>query len=444
MIFARRSIQHFIDQLSRRLPSDAIADLVRMLNRNGVASLDFEWEIAVLFASDKLGTIAYEKNHGGRSNPDVTFSLPESDGIDFVADIATVSDRGLEDENPIELLSEFLRQKAKKLGLPGGFQYQIAGAAIGKRYDDRKVKLAMPSRKQLPHFFEKHVTPRLKEIKAHGLKRVNIPLHYGSCRLSISYDSEAHTGGGAYLSYTAAYSLTRNPIYTSLKRKAQQLRDSGFDGCKGIILCDGNCALLRSRMTGVENYSDHQIVEKFLSENSSVSFVATLWIEKAGGVFGRAKACWTRMKLFRNSGARFPLPDAIAHALSQFPTLLPPPANDALNASREIAEGKYGIGASHYGGSTMSIGNRSTSIRISSRALLDLLAGKVPPNRFIEDHFASRTVDGAHIVNPFEIALRKGQTISDLSVEKQRDDDDDWITFKLSGPDAGVSPFRIP
>jgi hypothetical protein len=440
MIFARRSIQGFIDGLKDVLPQDALAKLVDKLNRNDRASLDFEWEIAVLYALRRLGTIVYEAHHGGSRHPDVTFSLPDQEGIGFVADIASVSDRGLEDENPTRLFSEMLHKKARALKIPGGFQYRIEGAAIGKHYRDRKMKLAMPSRKQIPGFLEKQVVPWLKDIKARGLKEAGITIEHG---LVVTYSRDAATSGSGHLSYTAAYSLTRNPLYTALKGKASQLRDSCFTGCKGIILCDGNCDVLKSRMVGPTNYSNRQIIGAFLRENSSISFVGTLWIEQTDSIFNRASYCQLVMYLFLNSGARFQLSSNLAKALQEIPTRLPRPVSDALNASYRIEEGKYGVGQSYYGGSTVSIGNSSASISISSRALLDLLAGKVDPKRFAEDHGFALPTTGKGINNPFETAERLGFTIEELVVERQSDHDDDWITFKLQRSDAATSPFRI-
>jgi hypothetical protein len=442
MIFARRSIQRFIDRISMTLPPDTIRKLVQKLNRNDRASLDFEWEVAVLFALDQLGKIDYEDSHGGKSHPDVTFRMPGQKAVGFIADIATVSDRGLEDENPTRMLEEFLRTKAKALGIPGGFQHQIAGAPIGKRYGDRKVKLAMPRRNELHAFLEKHVTPRLREIKRTDPDQARIPINEGPYQFSITYRKGAATSGGGHLSYTAAYSLTKNPIYTSLKDKARRLRQSGFDGCKGIILCDGSCHLFRSQLTGVENYTAQQIIEAFMRNNSSISFVATLWVEHPFNVFGRSESRQLRLKVIRNPAARFPLTDEMAQPLIQIPDLLPGPVNDALNAAIRIEEGKYGIGATHYGGYELSIGNSSGSIRISSRALLDLLAGKIEPSRFAQDHGFALPETGKGMNNPFKTALAQGMTIETVLVERTENEDDDWITFKFSGPDPAITPFR--
>ena len=43
MIFARRSIQRFIDRVLETMPPDVIEQIVSNLNQNNRASLDFEW-----------------------------------------------------------------------------------------------------------------------------------------------------------------------------------------------------------------------------------------------------------------------------------------------------------------------------------------------------------------------------------------------------------------
>lgn len=440
MIFARRSIQGFIEGLQSVMSQAALIKLVEKLNRNDSASLSFEWETAVLFALSREGIIGYEIDHGGNRYPDVTFTLPNHQDVGFVADITSVSDKGLEDENPTRLFSEILHEKAKALGISGGFQYQIEGGAVGEQYRNRKVKLAIPSRKQLPVFMEKYVVPWLKDIKVKGLMQESITIQ--QC-LTISYNSIATTSGGGHMSYTVAYSLTRNPLYTSLKDKAGQLRDSEFDGCKGIILCDGNCNLLKSQLLSASNYSDRQIVEAFFKNNSSISFVVTLWVEQVHNVFNNAIHRQLGLKLFTNPDARFALSNELVKVLQEIPTLLPKPVNDALNGTLRIEEGKYGEGQSNYGGYKVSSGKNSISVRISARALSELLAGRVNPIQFAKDHgFASTT--GAGMINPFESALCMGFVINEINVEKLPDNDDDWVNFKFQGPDAAISPFCVP
>lgn len=442
MIFSRSSIQHFINKLSETLPQEAIARLVQNLNRNNETSLAYEWEVAVLFALNKLGNIEYEVCHGGESALDVTFRLPSHEKVNFVADIATVSDRGLDDENPIEMLSRFLHRKAQTLGLPGGFSYRVEGSRIGHRFENRKVKLAMPNRKELHPFLKEHITPRLRRIKEANLDRADISINEDPYQISITYDKNYTMSSGSHPSYTAAYSLEKNPVYTSLKAKKRQLAKSGFEGRKGIILCDGACSLLRSqRTTSAMSYSDRDVIGNFLRQNRSVSFIITFWVERpAGDVFARIQAPQLCSRLFPNPQARFPLDGKVAQLFEQLHNFLPTPIVDANVAKRRVQTGKYGTGISHYGRSTVSYSMPRT-IRISARALLHLLAEKTDPASFARDHWRVRSDSGEQIENPFRSASMQDMVIRAVSVEHQKNEDDDWITFELEY-DVAVSPFR--
>ena len=444
MIFSRRSIQRFINGLSETLQREALENIVRDLNRNDRVSLDFEWEASVLFALSKIGKIDYEVDHSGKSHPDVTFRLPGQDTVCFVGDITAVSDSGLEKENPIPMLSSFLHEKAKSLGIPGGFQYRVEGDLVGKQFGNRKVKLAMLHRKQLLDYLEKHVTPRLREIRDAGLEIADISIGE-PYRISITYRKNASASWGSHLSYTTPYSLTKNPISTSLKFKAKKLSDSGFRGCKGIILCDGACALLRSQPNaGTSAYSKHEIIGDFLRQHTSIAFVATIWVEQPHrGVFDPPQGRRLHFKLFQNPTARFPLNEEAAQSLHRIPDLLPVPVNTTLSAVRGITAGKYGIGKSHYGGSKVGMEKGSRVVRISSRALLDLLAGETSPARFSEDHWPDRTGSTESTNNPFAAAVARGMMIEAITVDQNSDEDDDWITFKLSWPDVATTPFQI-
>ena len=444
MIFARRSIQRFINSLSETLPQEAVEELVRKLNRNDLGSLDFEWEVAVLFALTSVGRIDYESGHGGKKHPDVTFRLPGQETVSFIADITTVSDRGREEANPIPMLSSFLHEKAESLGLSGGFQYRVEGDQVGKRFGDRKVKLAMPNKKQLRAYLDKHVTPHLRKIKKAGLEVADIPINE-PYRIAITYRKNASASWGSHPSYTTAYSLTKNPISTSLKEKAGQLSETGFEGCKGIFLCDGSCEIFRTRPNaGTSAYSKHEIIGDFLRQNTSIAFVAVIWVEQPHrGVFDPPQRLRLHFELFQNPAPRFPLNEEMGRLIHRIPDFLPVPATTALVALRGIAAKKYSVGKSLYGRSEVGIERGSTVVRISSRALLDLLAGQTIPSRFSEDHWPDPTRSAGGTNNPFVNAVNGSMMIEMVTVEHNTDEDDDWITFKLSWPDAATSPFRV-
>jgi len=57
--------------------------------------------------------------------------------------------------------------------------------------------------------------------------------------------------------------------------------------------------------------------------------------------------------------------------------------------------------------------------------------------QFFESH-------GFSLSNPFSIALQRGQSIHPVSMERSESEDDDWITFKLKGPDPRYLTARGP
>jgi len=92
----------------------------------------------------------------------------------------------------------------------------------------------------------------------------------------------------------------------------------------------------------------------------------------------------------------------------------------------------------------MSFGDNAALVKISARALLELLAGKMRPSEFIERYNFIRSGSIGLTENPFEIIFRRGLSIDDVSIEKSGYNDDDWIILKLRGPDPAISPFVIP
>ena len=59
------------------------------------------------------------------------------------------------------------------MGLSGGFQWRAEGDQNGKRFGNRKVKLAMPNKKQLRAYVDEYVTPQLRNIKASNVEEAD-------------------------------------------------------------------------------------------------------------------------------------------------------------------------------------------------------------------------------------------------------------------------------
>jgi hypothetical protein len=168
-----------------------------------------------------------------------------------------------------------LKQKYK---LPGSTHYAIIGEAIGPEYRNRKMRLALPPGLEIEKMLEKHVAPMFKRVQEEQLTTASIAIDEPGVKVTVRYDADQRYGGGSYPSYTAAYSVTRNPVYTSLKAKVRQLKKARTAGAFGIFLCDGGCALLKNKQRHPETVSLDQVVHDFFRQNSSLSFVVVLVI----------------------------------------------------------------------------------------------------------------------------------------------------------------------
>lgn len=68
--------------------------------------------------------------------------------------------------------------------------------------------------------------------------------------------------------------------------------------------------------------------------------------------------------------------------INKLTNVLPKPINDARNAINHLRSKRWNEGLSFYGGSTMT----KNTVRISSRGLHELLAGRVEQKKYLEDH----------------------------------------------------------
>ena len=128
-IFARRYLQRCLDESLTFATRQARELWVDKLN--SPSSLDYaatEWELVVLHGLSKLGQLRHEENLGGISHPDVWFAAA---GLEFVADVTAVSDKGLHEQNPVEMLEGELRRRYMALGIDsGGFALVVTATSI--------------------------------------------------------------------------------------------------------------------------------------------------------------------------------------------------------------------------------------------------------------------------------------------------------------------------
>lgn len=106
---------------------------------------------------------------------------------------------------------------------------------------------------------------------------------------------------------------------------------------------------------------------------------------------------------------------------------IPKPVKNITNAALRCRE--EGIGENSIGGYHMSCNH----VRVSARALVDVLSGKMSPQEWESQHEWS--------INPFLMITREGRGIVKAELIPGGDEDDDDIEFTFGSHDAAMAPF---
>ena len=440
-IFSRRTLQRTIEGNLSFLRPDQVLRHVAALNDSSQDVVAAEWEIVLLNAFSRFGTVVHEPDLGGTTKPDILFT-PFHGTRTIAIDVATVSDKGLEKLNPYDALSKELKRRIRNLrrrGVLGGFSLQVGASSLNVFRGSAPTRLKLPR----PHRFGEVVfNEGFQRFVDQIIARPQVAHAYSvkndEADVSITYEPQVTGLSGTHVSYTSAHSKRRNPVANALRAKAGQLKRSGFRGPFGIVLCDGGCDMLRRDMYDWSSYNLEEVIREFFRRHSSVAFVLTIRVRRKGLLHIDPEHLRVEGRLYHNKSAG-EVDAAITKCVAKIPTLLPLPLKDATNARHFLdwlrGMGRWNQGESLYGGVTVS----DRMVKISARAVLELLAGRVDQTVFFNAHSF-----GQH--NPFRRELEQGRLITKVVVEKSAvpEDDDDWLLFEFGEADAAVAPFKVP
>ena len=437
--FTRRDIQRRLDELALALPIEQVATLADNLNAMGPRRLPTMWEVVLLHGFAGAGAVKHEDPLPSGKQPDIALQLDDGASRKLIADVATVSDAGLDEANPVERLSEELTRLARKAGLdPNCFGYDVRGDYFGA-YGDRKPKLFLPKPGQLQLVMKSKVEPWIEGLAPDAPS--SLAVDENGATFKVTYTPGQRFATGSHMSYDGAYSRDRNPLFNALKGKLDQLRGAAAEDIRMLIACEGDCALLRGTpMAGVHgSYTARDVAVDFLRQNSSVDFVLLVGMEEGAFFPGRTRRLALAPELIASaqnikSGR---LTDTVLKSIGDVCQIaldrLPKPVLEAYNAMRRLREsviGQDGIGGFERGG---------WKVKLSRRAVQRLFAGEIDAKTFAEAH----DWDVRH-PNPFKQALAAGRLIDEIKVVPRENKDDDWLEFSFAPPDAAAGPFRAP
>ena len=444
LIFSRRSLQTRLDALGSVLPEKACDLLIARLERPGRDRLAAMWEVAMLAGFSREGVLKHEVSLVDGSRPDFSIVIAQGEAsIELIGDITSVSDKGIDKQNPVREFGDHITRLARKHGLdPNHFRYDIKGRFEGV-YGDSRSQVLLPRATEMTALLKDEIEPFLRELARTPRPQASLPHKAPGIDFTISYDQSQRFAGGGYPAYNLAYSKTKNPIYTALDKKASQLRHAPPGTIRIIVVCDGGCRPMQDQRPGMgPSYAGRNIADSFLARTTAVDLVLLVTTER---VNPSTLARDPRLRLRCDLVAPLPrrrherLSEKALAAVQSFLERsfqhLPTPMIDPENARIRGSKKDYGFGLH---GDYQVSGN---SVRISSRVLLELLAGQTNFERFAQLHGWEKSPFSNHR-NPLELALKRGDMIDSVSVIDGADHDDDWIEIHLRSSDPAISSFR--
>jgi hypothetical protein len=441
-VFSRRAIQHTLDQLGSVLTNDELEPIVQRLNRVGSQRLHAMWEVVMLNALARVGTLHYERSLPGGRRPDFQLDVAENDGshLSIVGDILSVSDAGLDEQNPIDTLSDELARLAVKAGLKAAhFAYRVGGGRVG-RYNDARIQLSLTNRGDLLKLMNSEVWPWIEGVATRKDEKSHFEYAKDGVAFSLAYDPARKYGGGGYLAYNVAASLDKNPLFGALKSKAKQLRGASESAVRAIIVTDGDCGILQTPviMRSHGTFSAREVAKDFLRQNSSVDFVLLVSVTEhrhpivPGSSYQMTYDVVTAPVGSISKRVTDEIKSTIDKTLLDVVKHIPAPVQSPRNAALRCRETKFG--SDKIGAYKMT----RNKIKVSSRAVLRLLAGEISPEEFSSAHEWN-----GERGNPFRQMLHSGRLIESASVQDGGDEDDDWLEFSFGAPNPAAAPFRV-
>jgi hypothetical protein len=276
----------------------------------------------------KLGTVIHEPQMITR--PDLHFVSAGSEAHEFIADIVTVSDKGVDERFPIQALSIRFGDIIYKRRL----KIEAFSLFVGSEVDNTKWPRPNP-RLKIPHlarldsevfnekFFEflDTVSRSPEEPHIHVMSSTT-----PSVDIRITYDPSQKRTSTVWPAYNELKSLVRNTVYSRLEEKAGQLAKATYSGHRAILVCDGGCNHLSTTRYCYEDHID-DVFKYFLRQHPEIDFIISFVVQEA---LGNAERTTTASLYSGESFAQ--VGSEIKDAIERMGQFLPEAERSATNA----------------------------------------------------------------------------------------------------------------
>lgn len=440
--FTRRRLQAMLDELAPLVDARKARDLLARLEKNKVdQALPAEMELAFLWALSKIGDLDVEPDWWGDDRRPDAYTEHLVAGEPAVIEIAAPNDNAISGEQIMDgvavRIGEFASHLEKDLGDHLYYRFAEERGYEGGVYFRRRLApdgyvLSDDARSRIERWVTSGAAPGSK-------------LHLIEPGLNVEIERTAHRQTRWHNIWSTmppeAHSPDDNPLYKLLTRKLAQLKAARPGTHRFIFLGDAGSTLL-NRMDNIGDYdpmrrrvSGYQILSHFVQANAhAIDSIVVIAPSRKRTMMGLGELQW-QVSVCNRPEFEFdlgPLAALVKH--------LPQPRFEGYQARSLFRQGAYKPTARGWTRG-MNIKGRvggPMEVRISSRALMDLLAGRITAEQFRRE-VGERPGE----TNIFKHWLDAGKTIQGLAFEPGGlDEDDDHLVLTLAN-DPGASPLRL-
>lgn len=433
-IFARRRLQMMLDELGAAIPQRKANDLLaRLEHRRTASALAAEFELALLWAIKQVAHMQVEPQIPGAKPDALSNDLFASGPV--LIEITAVSDDTFSGRADMDRAANIIVQFANRIRKNAGknLYFEFFEAKSRERTRHRRVTkdFALTSELEatLRAWLSSPSWPNPEAIRLTD-RQIDVMVRWRDFVLPLFRTFSSMPA--------VAYAVEENPVFKALKRKERQLSGAPRSILRCIFLADAGCEMLRNlRPMGAMEVSGDQVIRHFLAR-SSVDVVCVFSPHRNHYTFSHALSSlnWAIQPYDRRNVNV----DAEYKRVAELAVALPRPHLEGYQARQWHRQGmfdpqKHG---QYLGTKMISKMGDELTIKISARAVQDLLAGRITFEKF--RHFAL----GDHRPNVFDHQLNLGRTFHSARIEKAGiDEDDDYLVFELR-QDPAVLPLRNP
>jgi hypothetical protein len=439
-IFSNRTLASMLRALPSPVRARCEADLLGRLTSDGYTALAAEWELFSLSQMARGGTL----DLAPLAQPGVPDAIFTSAGHSpIVVEVTALNDQDLEERFADDALGMlFYRAIHRLTGRPVG---ALDVHAVWPLTDRGLPTPGLPPRSQLHQFMRRpEIRQFVQEVAAAPDQTRTLEHRVGDSVTTVVFRPGAQFSSGPVTGYSARgfNEHNRRRLLKKLWGKAKQLKSSNLQFPSVLILCDGDCRMLREQLQqswspesavhavfdfisgkptlGLPGPNGPWIIQKGSPQQSTtINAVLILTVEDKSGHFGGERSRNLKIALVRNEGAaRHPLSDGALKALvDALATNVPKIHRTPMNAKKEKSW------TDHEGGGQLS----GTRVKLSMLAFQDLLTGHTSQAEFAaRNEFTAEHI--ARLVN-------RGHCLSSARIIKDGESDDDWIEFDFADTD---------